>query len=430
MGHYERVVDHRKAPNGNGFQYQLKFVDSDALEWLAASRIKKDAPQLVAAFEQAQETSNDEGGQSVAAALVDELNEQRGYVEEQGLAIADLRRQLQQQKQQLELQRSHAAGKGADGLSPSPGASPEYSPQQSPASTSRFAKREPRSQDLKEYDGAAGTKLDEWLEELGLAVDLYELNSHESIRFGTSRLRGAALQWWRAMGKADQATIATIDLLATALRLRFQPITSAHVAREKLLSLSQGSRHVNEYIAEFQRWHAQLPTMSMEDAVFQFERGLRTDIAEKLKIQGVTKLSDATALAARVGALSGSSSSGAARTGRLNQMDEGNEVNQAAEQRLDRMELALNALAQRSGYNENSGLGAKTQAKRGYGKQRGQQQQQNRPPTSLPQGMQIPGVPEDVLAQRWAAKSCLRCGEDGHRSMACPNNISSSRSSN
>ena len=318
MGHYERVVDHRKAPNGNGFQYQLKFVGSDALEWLAASRIKKDAPQLVAALEQAQATSNDEGGQSVAAALADELNEQRGHVEEQGLAIADLRRQLQQQRQQLELQQSHAAGNGTDGLSPSPGASPKYSPQQSPASTSRFAKREPRSQDLKEYDGAAGTKLDEWLEELGLAVDLYELNSHESIRFGTSRLRGAALQWWRAMGKADQATIATVDLLATALRLRFQPITSAHVAREKLLSLSQGSRHVNEYIAEFQRWHAQLPTMSMEDAVFQFERGLRTDIAEKLKIQGVTKLSDATALAARVGALSGSSSSGAARTGRLN----------------------------------------------------------------------------------------------------------------
>jgi hypothetical protein len=339
------------------------------------------------------------------------------HVEEQGLAIAELKAQLLQQKQLLEKQ-SQTVSEGKQ--------SPVASPKQSPATSSRFAKKEPRSQDLKEYDGAAGTKLDEWLEELGLAVDLYELNPHESIRFGASRLRGAALQWWRAMNKADKAAIITLDLLAKALRSRFQPVTSAHVAREKLLSLSQGTRHVNDYIAEFQRWHTQLPTMSKEDALFQFERGLRTDIAEKLRIQGVSTLPEATALAARVGALTAPSSASVGRSGssvasRVNQMDFGDEDSgTTAEQRLQRMEAALNALQMNS--NPSGGNGARTQGKRGYAnpKQR-LQQRQSRPPPQI----QIPGVSDEVLQQRWAAKLCLRCGQEGHRSMACPHGISS-----
>ena len=426
----------RKAPSGHGFQYEVRLIGSDETQWEAASRLRRQIPELVAAFEEMQRqpsnTTDGEGNQQyagesehpLAQALAEELNEQRAHMEEQGLVIAELREQMKQQKQQLD-QQSRAMGSGKQ--SPTPGASPKHSPQHLHATSSRFAKKEPRSQDLKEYDGSAGTKLDEWPEELGLAVDLYELNSHESIRFGASRLRGAALQWWRAMGKSDQAAITTVDLLAKALRSRFQPITSAHIAREKLLSLSQGARHVNEYIAEFQRLHTQLPYMAMEDALFLFERGLRTDIAEKLRIQGVSNLVDATALAARVGALTSSSTSSMARSGssvtsRLHQMDIEDGESSQSDRRLERMEAALNALQQNS--NPSTGLGAKTQAKRGCAKQR-QQQGQSR----LPPQIQIPGVPEEVLQQRWAAKLCLRCGQEGHRSMACPNHISSQPSS-
>src|SRR6185312_15376890 len=67
--------------------------------------------------------------------------------------------------------------------------------------------------------------------------------------------------------------------------------------------LQQGSRHINDYIADFQRLHTLLPTMAEEDALHAFERGLRRDLAEKLRVQGVATLREAIAMAARVGGL-------------------------------------------------------------------------------------------------------------------------------
>jgi hypothetical protein len=90
------------------------------------------------------------------------------------------------------------------------------------AESSRFARKEPRAQDLREYDGAAGDKLDVWLDELGSAIELYELNGKETMRFAVSRLRLAASRWWKALGKAGQAAIHDEASLAAALRARFQ----------------------------------------------------------------------------------------------------------------------------------------------------------------------------------------------------------------
>ena len=91
--------------------------------------------------------------------------------------------------------------------------------------------------------------------------------------------------------------------LASALRLRFQPITAARTAREQLDKLQQGSRGINDYIAEFQRLRTLLPSMSEDDALYAFERGLRRELAEKLRVQGVSSVQEAIALAARVGGL-------------------------------------------------------------------------------------------------------------------------------
>ena len=41
--------------------------------------------------------------------------------------------------------------------------------QEQAASQSRFARKEPRAQDLQEYDGASGAKLDDWLKQLAMA---------------------------------------------------------------------------------------------------------------------------------------------------------------------------------------------------------------------------------------------------------------------
>jgi hypothetical protein len=321
---------------------------------------------------------------------------------------------------------------------PSPLASAAASPQLSPQlaarslgatasaeQTSRFAKKEPRANDLREYDGGAGVKLDAWLDELGAAVDLFRLNGSEAVDFAASRLRGAARQWWNSLGAAGKAPLVDAASLAGALRKRFQPITSERVAREQLRALRQGGRGVNEYIADFQRLHAQLPDMSSADALFSFENGLSPHLAEKLRLQGVSTLADAIALVARVGGLlQAGPTAPHSRGAAANQMDvDDGDGSVSATARLDRIEAALNALS------ASAGLGAKTQTQRGYQQERGAGGRGGARGGRGGRfggrggggaGFSIPGVPAAVVEQRRAAGQCFRCGSGDHRSMECP----------
>jgi hypothetical protein len=299
---------------------------------------------------------------------------------------------------------------------------------------SRFARREPRAADLQEYDGSSGAKLEGWLEELTIAVRLFRLNPVEAVDFGSSRLRGAALQWWMSLSGTDLAKIGTADSLGAALRARFQPVTAQRVAREQLRALKQGSRTVNDYIAEFQRLHALLPGMDEADALFAFENGLSGEaIKLELRKAGTEDLKQAIAMAARVGGITATSSPASSsswvpsRGAAANQMD----IDSESSRRLDRLEATLNAIAAAQG------TGAKTQTQHGYQQERvaargryaghpgsrgGGSGGPYRPPS-------VPGVPAAVIQQRKAANQCYRCGSAEHTRFDCPNAISSSGSS-
>lgn len=365
--------------------------------------------------------------------------------------LAEGRRILEQERKDLEQQRKQFEQqlRSSPAASPQPSAqaSPQLSPQQAARSlqlpsvtflpsaaaaepSSRFAKKEPRAQDLQEYDGASGAKLDDWLKQLAMAARLYRLNPQETVDFGGSRLRGAALDWWLALGEAELAAVCTADTIASALRARFQPVTAARTAREQLDKLAQGSRSVNDYIADFQRLSTQIGLSSLgeENALYAFERGLRRDIAVELRKQNVATLKEAIALAARVGGLLAASNAPAGRTTGANQMEiDGGDG--AEPSRLDRIEAALNALTSAQ---DGAGIGAKTQTQRGY------QQQQRGGRGGFRGGrggrfggrggssISIPGVPSAVVEQRRAAGQCFRCGSADHRNHECPNAASAS----
>src|SRR5688500_1907269 len=148
-------------PRGTGHQFEVQHADQQETTWENASLMRKRFPQLVAAFEAAaRERSRVDPPRPEGGAGVEEEKE-AGQVE--GDEVMSLRRQLAEQRELL------------------------MALQAAPVSTSapsRFARKEPRAQDLREYDGAAGNKLDEWLQELALATLLYELNAHESSMFG------------------------------------------------------------------------------------------------------------------------------------------------------------------------------------------------------------------------------------------------------
>jgi hypothetical protein len=459
----ERVVGIRKL--GAGHQYEVKWAGHAETTWEAAWRVRKQIPAMVQAFEQQQQQqqqpaqgATDDGEPMLVEAVVaapaplqpGAPQQQSGMNLQQVQALEQL---VRDQAQRLRIQEEqHQAA--LQQLQASPVPSPQLlSPLQqqhslaaaaaAPAAAepaSRFARKEPRAQDLCEYDGASGAKLDTWLDELALARMLYELNAREALRFAVSRLRGAALQWWLALGSSTQSVISSPEALTAALRVRFQPVTAARTAREQLDKLAQGSRGVNEYISDFQRLRTQLPGMAEEDALYAFERGLRRDLAVELRKQGVATVQDAIALVARIGGLLQAGAGVSAQQSRsIHQMDVGD--GNDASGRIDRLEAALNALAAGAhGAGSNAGMSAKTQTQRGYqqdgarGGGRGGGRGASRGGRFGGRGgafasFTIPGVPAAIVEQRRAAGQCFRCGSGDHRSMECPSAPSASQPS-
>lgn len=454
-----RVVGVRAV--GRGQQYEIEWRGHQATSWEPASRVRREVPELVKAFEEAQvaqqqlppprepnkegpgpdtEEQREEGVPSEdksALPLAADGSSMRAQMEA-------LQRLVREQAQQLQRLQSSPQHSPAQSPQATPLVSPASSPQQQGASaaTSRFARKEPRAQDLREYDGAPGAKLDEWLQELSLATYLYKLNAVEAHSFGVSRLRGAALQWWLSLSAVEQENLAEPDALAAALRSRFQPVTAAKVARAQLDALRQGTRHVNEYIAEFQRLHTQIGAASLGEAnaLHAFERGLRPDLAEKLRVQGVSKLQDAIAMAARVGGLTQANTSATATQAavRAHQMEaESDEAYREIRIAQIAAQAALNAM---QGQQTQNGQGLPTgnvkppsqgyprspeRSRGGPFRGRGGFGRGGRFGGPRPQPV-VPGVPAEVVRQRLQARHCLRCGSDSHASFACPNAISAS----
>jgi len=352
---------------GGGQQLEIQWYGQQTTTWEAASRMRRQYPQLVQEFEQQQQQQSAEGALATdeSALQVEAVMEQSGGALARDSAasamekrLEDMSRLIEQQAQRAEEQQKQVQEQQAliAQLRASPAHSPQSSvhasPQRSPHQASRsiaaaaaagaqhaapqlrFARREPRATDLREYDGASGDKLDAWLDELGAAVELYELGERKAVLFAASRLREAARQWWNALGAAGKASVMTTDALAQAMRARFQPITAAHTARVQLDKLAQGSRSVNEYIADFQRLRTRLPDMAEADALHAFKRGLRGEIAQDLRKQRVATLADAISLAAHVGSDGSTQGSKAS----LHQMDVDDGDGNAG--KLDRIEAA------------------------------------------------------------------------------------------
>ena len=243
---------------GAGQQYEIKWRGQQETTWEAASRVRKEIPQLVQEFEQqqqqqqpppAKEGSADsdvqmqfdvvvqpEGGVAPDnASLQQQVAELAQLVKQQAQRAEEQQQRARQQEKLIEQLRASPAHSAQSSVHASPQRSPHQESRSLAAAAaaassepqSRFARKEPRAQDLREYDGAAGGKLDTWLKELARAAELYELSARETVKFGVSRLQEAALDWWMDLSTDSKAVINCREALAAALRKRFQPITAA-----------------------------------------------------------------------------------------------------------------------------------------------------------------------------------------------------------
>ena len=396
-------VLHEARRHGNGYQLLTQYPPAESCEWEALSQVRRNHPALADAIDslvQRLAATAGPGAEGAQAAMAVEAMEEwvsgaagpaHPAAANAGSAeLAALREQLRSQQAELERLRTALPQRAEE--------------------PSRFARKEPRAQDLPEYLGGADGKLDEWLVKLRMVQRLFQLSEADAVLFGASRLGSAALQWWDTVGDAARSQIATQAALGEALRARFQPVATERAARDALMTLQQGGGHVNKYIEEFQRLRALVPTMAEPDALYLFQRGLRRDLAEKLLIEGVTKLQDAINMAARVGSVTHQAQ---ARPGAGLHRMEAPVDGVAAE--LAELRAQLNAIQQHQGGQLQRG-GRPSQHGRGgrggFGSGRGGRQ-----------SLSIPGVPDDVIQQRKEAGLCFRCGSDQHRSAYCGNSV-------
>ena len=265
------------------------------------------------------------------------------------------------------------------------------------------------------------TKLDEWVADIQQQFEWYNLAADDTqLRFAYGFLKGSARDWWTNTPAASRPT--TWLTLVAALRHRFQPITASETARGQLRLLTQGKNSVHSYIAAFQRLLISVPDMAEADRLYQFLQGLRPSTATHLRIQGVTLLSSAYDMAARIGGMgeahpsAGASSSSGARGDAPMDLDslaniEGLEYDTSADSSTEgpvtRGELRelLNAMRdERRG--QASGLGRNARSANGSQFTRG-----------LPRIAHLTPV---QVKEYMDANMCFGCGSKDHRSRQCP----------
>jgi len=248
--------------------------------------------------------------------------------------------------------------------------------------------------------GGRSNTLDKWLVQMGRQFEWYgTAGDTERVRMGAAFLDDAAGDWWASMPAPQRP--ADWQAFVSALKARFQPVTSAQTARSQMHSLTQGRGTVDDYVSKFRALLPSLDSMSEDDRVYNFVRGLNSNVATMLRVQGVSRLDDAIAMASRVGALGEQPSRGwtynraAGSNHAPMDLDAAEEINDEDLNNMDREELLAVMRYSREGHT---------------GSVRG--------PRRFPK-TKVPGLTPAQVKEYMAANKCFKCGEQGHRAGEC-----------
>ena len=275
------------------------------------------------------------------------------------------------------------------------------------------------------FDGRVAT-LDNWLArmEQQFAWYGYAVNDHaQRIRLAVQCLSGAALDWLRNL--QQQPTVweaaAGQPSFVSALRARFQPVTSADSARMKLHSLAQGKQSVQEYVSSFRSLLPKVPDMAEPDRLFSFLRGLQPSIAAQLRIHNVQTVEAAVEMAVRIGCLKEMHAPGAGASAAASASDamdlsamldgvEGLEADSSdTPAAVTHAELQMLIAALQDSRRAKGAAGGMASAGGNRRFQRG--------PGGPPR---IPHLTPEQVKEHMDAGKCFGCGSLDHRSRACP----------
>lgn len=198
-------------------------------------------------------------------------------------AVQTLQQQLHALQQHVQVQAQQLAAAAAPAPAPAP------------------RTQEPRLPPPPRFLGSLTPSLDAWTTELRRQFAYGNVvTDADRLRVAAAWLGGAALDWWEHLPDPPATWVAFV----AALRHRFQVIDSAQVARDKLATITQGKRTVNEYSTAFRELLSAVPTMHADDRLSNFMRGLKASIAQELRMRGVVTLEAAIETAARYASVS------------------------------------------------------------------------------------------------------------------------------
>jgi hypothetical protein len=289
------------------------------------------------------------------------------------------------------------------------------------ASPSLYAPRSerPRLPPPATYDGKSST-LDDWVVEVNQQFDWYgTANEVERLRVATAFLKGAARDWWVQLPSSEKSVVHTWELFVDALRRRFQPVTTAELARAKLSTLSQGRSTVHDYVAAFRRLMISLPSMEEGDRLFAFIRGLKSSIGTQLRVHGVKTVDAAIEMAVRVGSMG----EFAALSNHTVAVPDPNAMELDAIEGLEPSSTSASSSSVGSPITRGEFqqlLAAMSDARKAVGPRK---QQQNRRPERREGGLprfQVNGLTPEQVREHLDNDSCFYCHAPGHQSRKCP----------
>lgn len=158
------------------------------------------------------------------------------------------------------------------------------------------------------HGNKSGPKVSMWLFHLRQYFETTGITEESMIvNYAASLLRDNAMVWWKChIDLADRKIvprIATWTDFYAAITSEFQPINTTKIARDKLAELKQRNS-VQSYAFEFRNIVAELPSMTEEEKVDKFIRGLKDRTRQEVDIRDPKSLEEAIRIADRFDAIS------------------------------------------------------------------------------------------------------------------------------
>ena len=151
---------------------------------------------------------------------------------------------------------------------------------------------------LREPDTYHGTRTphaaESWLRSVQRYADVTGMDEVDRVQYAINLFRGDADTWWRTREIVGHDASTWIDFCKLVLD-EFRPRNAKQTARDRLAALTQTGT-VEEYVNDFRNLWLEIPTMTDDEALDRFVRGL----AENVQVYVRTQFPTTTAQAERI----------------------------------------------------------------------------------------------------------------------------------